>query len=96
MSENTSCHGYLQVLEPFSAQELTLIAQIKRFFEWAQGDPDFCNAVNSGDFSNEYRDRLKRIGITFDLDDIALLWESPEMVTRYFSQCGCGQLADDP
>jgi hypothetical protein len=55
MSESKQCHAYLQVLEPFSEAELGLIAQMKRFFEWAQGDPDFCKSFDSGNLSVEYR-----------------------------------------
>ena len=79
MKKETQDHHYTNVLAPFSAEELALIVQLKRVFEWTQGDPDFRSSLESGEISSEYRDRLTRIGVTFELDEIALLWKTPEL-----------------
>ncbi len=88
--KTTPTHHYITVLEPFSETELDQISQLKRFFEWAQGDPDFSKSVDTGNLSPEYRARLKRIGVMFEPEELALLWESPELAKQYLTQCGCG------
>jgi radical SAM family RiPP maturation amino acid epimerase len=75
---------YWKVFEPFSAAEIALIVQLKRFFEWVDGDPDFLRNVEANAVTSEQCERLRRIGITFDLNAIAMFWESPNAFRQYF------------
>ena len=74
---------YAALLGEYSKQELDSIAQLKRFFEWIQGDKDFCTRVECGNFSPEIIERLRRIGITYDLDEVSLLWKNPNTFLQY-------------
>jgi len=76
------CSYRRDVLDYFSSEEMGLIVQLKRFFEWLEGDPDFRDSVESGNLSVEYRDRLKRIGVTFDPNEVAMLWQSPDTINQ--------------
>lgn len=72
-------------LNQFSEAELALISQIKRFMEWLQGDPFFKNEVETKNFSHATMDRMRKIGITFKLDDVAMIWENPVEFNSFFS-----------
>ncbi|GAK51471.1 predicted Fe-S-cluster redox enzyme [Candidatus Moduliflexus flocculans] len=80
---SNSCHNVVELFGTFSEQELATIAQIKRFFEWTEGDPEFCREVDAGTFRPEARERLRRIGISFAPDELAILWKSPESVQQF-------------
>ncbi len=66
---------------------MALIVQIKRFFEWYQGDPVFQKQLHSGRFSPETLDRMQRIGIGFHPEELAILWEQPDVVQRFYVSC---------
>ncbi|MDR1966349.1 MAG: radical SAM family RiPP maturation amino acid epimerase [Synergistaceae bacterium] len=51
---------------------------IKRVFEWMQGDGEFADAASSGKFSDWQLLRLRRIGVDFDIQELALFWLDPE------------------
>ncbi|MBD3308580.1 radical SAM family RiPP maturation amino acid epimerase [candidate division KSB3 bacterium] len=87
---------YAELLRRFSDQELQEIAQIKRVFEWVQGDPAFCQAVDTGQLPPAMRERLERIGIAFDLEHLAILWKSPERVRQYVEACRTGSVEELP
>lgn len=88
--------NYPELLGCFSEQELALISQLKRFFEWVQGDPGFCRYVDTGKYPPEILDRLKRIGISFDPDQLAILWKSPEPARQYIEKARHGCRHDLP
>lgn len=70
---------YQVLLDSFTSEELSLVAQVKRFFEWYRGDPDFKAQVDAGSIAPENVARLRRIGVTFDLAEVGFLWEAPEV-----------------
>ena len=84
-----------KVLQPFSADELNRIAQLKRFFEWVDGDPVFKKQVIKGKFPPEVLDRFKRIGLNFDIDELAILWKEPESAGKFLLDYRRG-VRDDP
>ncbi|MDY0094908.1 MAG: radical SAM family RiPP maturation amino acid epimerase [Candidatus Vecturithrix sp.] len=96
MENSENPQNYAEVLECFSAQELRHIAQLKRFFEWTQADAAFCQSVDVGDFSPVVRERLARIGIAFDLEQLAILWRSPQIVSQYVEAARGGRVCDLP
>jgi hypothetical protein len=59
---------------PYSEAEVSEIVMLKRIFEWVQGDKEFADAFSSGKFSDAQLDRLRKIGVTFDIGDLALFW----------------------
>lgn len=78
---------HTRLLREFSADEMSLIVQLKRLFEWAQGDPAFEKQLSSGNMSPATVERLQRIGITFNLDEVAILWKYPEAAQRFVLNC---------
>lgn len=78
---------YQRLLRAFSAEEMSLIVQLKRFFEWTQGDPVFEKQVSSGNLLPATVERLQRIGVTFNLDEVAILWKFPEAAQRFILNC---------
>lgn len=74
--------GYQKVIEPFSQQELSKISQIKRLFEWVEGDFEFKKHFETGEFSNEELKRLKKIGVMFDVSEVAVFWKEPHFIDR--------------
>lgn len=98
MAKDIRIHPYIKVLEPFSSEEVTRITQLKRFFEWSQGDPEFRRSVESGIFSPEHLDRLRRIGVHFDPYEVALLWKKPEVFAQFVGELfrnGQHELSDE-
>ena len=89
MRENTT-NTYMKVLEAFTPDELDRISQVKRFFECCDGDAEFRASVNSGHFSDEQVNRMKKIGIEFAPDEMAPLWENPDAVRDYLLQADEG------
>lgn len=92
-------HFYLEILKPFSSDEIALITQIKRFFEWVQGDPEFSEAVCQNSITEEQRARLKNIGVLFDPDGLLPLWingslMNDEIVVPYLKGHECN-LSDE-
>ena len=83
-------NSYMKVLKAITQDELDQISQVKRFFECYDADADFRASVNSGHFSDEQMNRMKRIGIEFDPDEMSPLWENPDGVRDYLLQTGCG------
>jgi radical SAM family RiPP maturation amino acid epimerase len=70
------------LLDEYTLEERSLLAQLKRFFEWVQGDPEFAKNIEAGRVSADELIRMKMIGIRFDLKDISLLWEEPQIVLK--------------
>lgn len=89
MNEKKSKHAYTELLEHFSDEEMLTISQLKRFFEWMEGDPEFATAVMQNQLSQEQLDRLKAIGVLFDLKELSLIWEVPEIFVKYSLMLNC-------
>lgn len=82
---NKNTNSYLKVLEGFTQDELNKISQAKRFFECYDGYADFRESVNSGHFTDKQINRMKQIGIGFDLSEMSPLWENPDVIKDYLS-----------
>jgi radical SAM family RiPP maturation amino acid epimerase len=54
---------------------MALIVQLKRFFECVYGDQEFRESANTGQFTPEQLDYLRDVGVTFDVDEVSLLWK---------------------
>jgi radical SAM family RiPP maturation amino acid epimerase len=79
MVQDTQENGYGGFWGPFSEEETAQIVMLKRFFEWVQGDKDFADAFEKGKFSDAQRERLRKIGVTFDVQELALFWLDDEL-----------------
>jgi radical SAM family RiPP maturation amino acid epimerase len=71
-------NGHSELYAMFSDDEMSRIVQFKRFRELIEGDRNFRLSLDQGQLDDEQVAFLRRIGITFALDEIALLWEKPE------------------
>ena len=87
---------YHGVLTQFSEEELRSYAQIKRLFEWAQGDRAFKAHFEANMLSNEERQRLKAIGVEFEPEEMRLLWEKPDFIRQVEKQSGRSHFPDFP
>jgi len=96
MTNSRADNPYLHVIETFSPEELALVAQVKRFFECVQGDPGLRADIESGTVRPEQAERLKRIGVSFDLDEVALLREEPEAVGHFLGGLRCSRSCEPP
>jgi radical SAM family RiPP maturation amino acid epimerase len=68
--------SYADVLASFSDEEIEQLVQMKRFTECVQGDTEFRNSLKTGNFTQQQMDYLQEVGVTFDLNDIRLLWDN--------------------
>lgn len=78
-SEYTPPRNYADLLSRFSDEEMALITQLKRLFECHEGDVRLRAALKAGQLSDEQHELLREIGINFDLDEVSLAWERPEV-----------------
>ena len=85
MTQDTQEHLYQQVFAPYTEEEIAKVVMLKRVFEWVQGDKDFSDAFSSGKFSDEQVARLKQIGVTFDIQELALFWRDTEFQSEMIS-----------
>lgn len=76
------CTGFVELFARFTEQENRQLAQLKRFLECFQGDKDFHASVESGRFTQQQLDDLLDIGVRFDVEEVALLWRSPELIHK--------------
>ena len=77
--------SYKEVLNTLSSEELRLIPQIKRFFECLSGDAEFRKTLNADPNNPVLRDRLQRIGVEFDPDELTPLWsQTNERLQQYY------------
>jgi hypothetical protein len=74
---------YERIFKSFTENEINQIAQLKRLFECINGDKAFRMAVTKNEITPAQNERLRKIGVTFDLPDIAFLWEAPNEVYAY-------------
>jgi hypothetical protein len=70
--------GFADLYSRFSPEEMALLMQLKRFFECVQGDQEFRNSVDTGSFTPEQLAYLRDVGVTFDVEEVALLWKGVE------------------
>ncbi len=47
-----------------------------------RGDPEFQKSVATNTVTPEQRARLRKIGVNFDIGELALLWEKPEIIDK--------------
>jgi radical SAM family RiPP maturation amino acid epimerase len=85
MAQDTPKHPYEQVFSPFSGEEIAKIVMLKRVFEWVQGDKGFADAFSSGHFTDAQTVRLRQIGVTFDVKELAPLWLDAEIQAELIS-----------
>jgi len=72
---------YMDLFEGFGPREMGILAEVKRFMECYEGDRKFRASVDAGgQFTDEQRQTLKDIGVTFEPEAMALLWLKPELV----------------
>ena len=90
------CHDAVDLFKRFSERELTAIAQVKRFFEWTEGDSAFCRNIEAGIFPSEALERMRRIGVSFAPDELAILWKSPESVQQFMKAVHTRKTQDLP
>ena len=62
-----------KVLASFSEEERGFILQLKRFMECIQGDTQFREDFEKGNYPAAFRSRLKRIGVKFEPGEMSLL-----------------------
>lgn len=86
--KNNSKKPVIDTFKSFSTEELSLISQIKRFMECVQGDPGFKNQVDSGKVTPGTLKRLKKIGIKFEIDEVAMFWEEPQEFAQLVTGLG--------
>jgi radical SAM family RiPP maturation amino acid epimerase len=73
---------YTDLYTPFTADELTILPQIKRFFECYEGDKELRDNLKAGTATPEQRALLKEIGITFEVEELAPVWNRKETFDR--------------
>ena len=91
---NEQSYSYQHILDAFTQEQLYLISQVKRFFEWYEGDADFRASVNTGQVNDEQQRRMKQIGIDFPVREMALVWENPEIIKECTSPKRSSEHAD--
>jgi len=84
-NEHTYTYSYQHILDAFTQDQLYLISQVKRFFEYYEGDADFRASINAGQINDEQQRRMQQIGIDFPLREMALVWENPEIIKECLS-----------
>ncbi len=77
---------YRHLVESFTPEQLLVIGQIKRFFEYYRGDLDFKEEVDTDTISPENLNRLRQIGVSFELSEVAVIWEAPEVWATYINK----------
>jgi len=74
---------YEKMYDSFTENEIDHLVQLKRFFERIDGDITFREAVTKNEITPAQKERLRSTGVTFDLPDIAFLWEAPDKACAY-------------
>ncbi|MCL6611573.1 MAG: radical SAM family RiPP maturation amino acid epimerase [Peptococcaceae bacterium] len=74
---------YEKMYESFTENEIDRIVQLKRFFERIDGDKAFREAVINNAITPAQEERLRSIGVTFDLPEVAFLWEAADKAYAY-------------
>ncbi len=87
MSKNIESHPYHSLMDGFSENEQAKIVQLKRLFEWTEGDPDFADALNSGNFSVAQTNRMVDIGIDLNLQELSPFWENTQLQSDFLQAC---------
>ena len=64
--------GYLYIFSQFTQDELSQLAQMKRFFERLQCDAKLADAVDQNCIKPEHTTRLRETGVLFDLSELPL------------------------
>ncbi|MCY4431904.1 MAG: hypothetical protein OXC11_16145 [Rhodospirillales bacterium] len=90
--------SYADTFAGFDTNQMRVFSEVKRFMECYEGDRDFrASADAGGRFTDEQRAMLKDVGVTFEPEAMALMWEQPQLFTRYPSQVAhCADFEDLP
>ncbi len=96
VSEMRSRFRYGDSFAGLSADEIRILAEVKRFFECYQGDRDFRNAIDSGgQFTDEQRQMLKDIGVSVEPEAMELLWKQTDFLDRLPELVACHPRFED-
>ena len=80
-----ACRRYGDTFAGFTAAEIDLLSQAKRFFECHDGDREFRASVDAGGrFTEAQRAMLRDIGVTFEPEAVELLWKAPGLFSRIY------------
>jgi radical SAM family RiPP maturation amino acid epimerase len=82
---------YAELMALFSPEERSMLAQFKRFCELYEGDKYFRAGVKRGHLEPEQQKFLRKVGVTFSLDEVATLWEDSE-AGRELTAAICGSI----
>ena len=74
IDQNQIPADYADLYSRFTAEEMSYIVQLKRFFECVTGDQSFRKSVAIGQFTSEQLAYLREVGVTFDIEELAILW----------------------
>ncbi len=81
MNKERALFDYMDTFEGFDPEEIRTQAEVKRFMECYDGDRAFRAAADAGGrFTDEQRQMLKDIGITFAPEAMELLWKRPDLL----------------
>ena len=81
--ERRSRCQYVDTFANLSPDDIQAMVEVKRFLECYQGDRDFRKAVEAGGkFTDEQRQGLKDIGVTFEPEAMEPLWLQPDLIDR--------------
>lgn len=70
---------YRDLYDPFTPEELALLPQIKRFYECYEGDKELRDNLHGAGATPEQLALLKEIGITFDIQELAPMWQRRDL-----------------
>jgi radical SAM family RiPP maturation amino acid epimerase len=73
---------YTDLYTPFTAEELAILPQIKRFFECYEGDQQLRDNVLANRVTPEQRALLKDVGITFEVEALSPMWTCRDLSAR--------------
>ena len=76
-------YRYGDTFADLSPNDIQTICEVKRFLECYEGDRDFRKAVKSGEFTEQQRQMLKDIGVSFEPEVMELLWSRPDLLERF-------------
>ena len=77
---------YVDTFAGLGPEDIRAVTEVKRFLECYQGDRDFRKALQAGGkFTDEQRQMLKDIGVTFEPEAMELLWLQPDLFDRISS-----------
>jgi len=73
---------YTELHASFTPDEQAVLPQLKRFFECYEGDKELRDNLIAGGAKPEQLALLKEIGITFDINELAPMWQRRDLFER--------------